>query len=76
MLHNAIEYVLAKEAIAYRYAKPADYRLLQVADFACGVELGALKFDHRDERPTDRLFFGTRHTFKKNFLGKLRRHRL
>lgn len=76
VLHDAIEYVLAKEVIVYRDAKPADYRLLQVADFACGVELGALKYDHHDERPTDRLFFGTRRTFKKNFLGKLRRHRL
>lgn len=75
VLHDAIEYVLAKEAIIYRDASPDDYRLFQVADYACGIELGAMKYGNHDDRPTDRLFFGTWRTFKKNFLAKLRKHR-
>lgn len=73
-LHDGFEYALAREAVVYRDARPADYRMLQVADYVCGVELAALKYDRGEEGATDRLFFGTRRDFVRTFLRKLRRH--
>lgn len=43
-LHQAVDYALAKDAVIYRDASPAGYRLMQVADYACGVELTAIKY--------------------------------
>lgn len=75
-LHGGFECVLAREAVVYRDARPADYRMLQVADYVCGVELASLKYDRGEESATDRLFFGTRRDFVRTFLRKLRRHML
>lgn len=75
-LHLGFEYALAREAVVYRDASPADYRMLQVADYVCGIELAAAKYDSGEEGATDRMFFGTRRDLKKNFLRKLRRHLL
>ena len=73
ILHAAFEYALFKSAVLYREAHPAEYRMFQVADFACGIELTALKYGHREETSTDRRFFGQWRDFKKNYLRKLRR---
>lgn len=75
-LHDGFEYALAREAVIYRDASPLDYRMLQVADYVCGVELAALKYDRSEEGSTERLFFGTRRDFVKTFLRKLRKHAL
>jgi hypothetical protein len=76
VIHDAFEYVLAKEAIVYKDAKPAEYRLLQVVDYVCTIELTAIKFEAGKTTATDSLFFGTRRGFKKGFLAHLRKHRL
>ena len=73
VIHHALEYVLGKNHVVYRDVRPADYRLFQMADFVCGIELVALKYDRHEEGATDRLFFGKRQDFKKNFLRKLRK---
>lgn len=75
-LHGAIEYALSKEAIVYKDAKPNEYRLFQLADYICTLELTALKYQTHDDRPTDRLFFGNWGSFKKNYLKKIRKHLL
>lgn len=75
-LHDAVEEALGKTAIIYKDAPPCAYMLAQIADYACGVELAALKYEAHKESQTERIFFGTRRTFKKNHLDKLRRHRL
>lgn len=75
-LHDAVEEALGKTAIEYRDAPPCAYMLAQIADYACGVELAALKYETHKESRTERIFFGTWRTFKKNHLEKLRRHRL
>lgn len=75
-LHDAVEYALAKEAVVYRDAKPGDYRLFQLADYICTLELTALKYQAHAETPTDRLFFGQWGSFKKNYLRKIRKHRI
>ncbi len=75
-LHLGFEYALAREAVVYRDASPAGYRMLQIADYVCGIELAAAKYDSGVEGATDRMFFGTRRDFNKNFLRKLRKHLL
>ena len=76
VLHSAIEYAISKGACVYRDAHPQDYRLSQVADYVCGIELTALKYDAKESTPTDEIFFGGSTSFKKNFLKQVRRHLL
>lgn len=73
-LHQAIDYALSRDAVVYRDASPANYRLMQVADYACGVELTAMKFQVHEQTATDAIFFGKWADFKRNHLRKLRRH--
>lgn len=76
VLHDAIGYVVARNATVYRDVNPSNYRLFQLADYACSVELTALKYQAHEQTRTDEIFFGTWRTFKKNFLQKLRAHRM
>lgn len=73
VIHAAFEYALGSQAIVYRFANPGDYRLAQVSDFACGIELAAMKYEHHEEGKSDALFFGKARDFKKNYLKKLRK---
>lgn len=73
-LHTAIEYVLSKQAIVYRQGSPLEYRLAQVADFFCTIELTAQKYQLHEQTATDERFFGAYGSFKKNFLKKIRKH--
>lgn len=75
-LHSGFEYALGKQAVVYRDGSPEDYRLQQVADYACGLELASLKYERSEQSKTETIFFGTRREFLKNFLKKLRKHRL
>lgn len=75
-LHDAVEYALSKEATIYRDASPQRYRLSQVADYLCTVELEAIKYRHSEETATDQLFFGGRRAFERNILKQARRHLL
>lgn len=71
-LHGAIYYALAKDAILYRRAQPADYRLAQVADLLCTLELTAVKFEQHEGTSTDEKVFGSPGTFRKEYLRKVR----
>lgn len=62
------------DTMMYREVHPSEYRMFQIADFACGIELTALKYENHEETPTDRRFFGQWCDFKKNYLRKLRRN--
>lgn len=76
-LHDALEYELAKQALLYKDASPKDYRLSQVADYICAIELAALKFDAHEITATDEAFFGlSTVTFKRNYLAKIRKKRI
>ena len=72
-LHAAIEFILSKNAVAYRDASPQDYVLSQVADFLCTIELTAIKYEHHDETRTDLKVFGNVTEFKKGYLRHLRK---
>ncbi len=75
-LHDAIQYVVAKDAVLFKSAEPRAYRLSQVADFVCGIELTAIKYGTREQTATDERFFGGSNAFKKNYLRKLRKKRI
>lgn len=75
-LRGAVRYALARDAVTYRSAASHDYRLAQLADYLCGLELTALKYANDEQTTTDELFFGGKQSFKKNFLRKARRNRL
>lgn len=74
IVHNAFEKTLSKIALVYRNANPAQFHLLQVADYICTLELTEIKYQHHEETATDKIFFGTHTTFRKNFLRRLRKH--
>ncbi|WP_304427303.1 DUF3800 domain-containing protein [uncultured Adlercreutzia sp.] len=75
-IHGALEGSLGKRAVVYRDAPAREFRLSQAADFVCGVELAALKYEGKEPSATDRTFFGGSQSFKKNVLKGLRRKRL
>ncbi len=76
VLHSGFEYALGRQAVVYRGGSPEEYRLQQAADYACGLELASLKYEKSEQSKTEALFFGTRREFLKNFLKKLRKHRI
>ena len=55
---------------------PSKFRLQQVADYVCGIELTALKYEQDIQTRTDERFFGMKTSFKKNVMRKLRKHRM
>lgn len=75
-IRAAFENALGCKAVVFRDAPAGQFRLAQVADYVCGVELIALKYQNKEESATDRLFFGGSQSFKKNVLKKLRAKRL
>ena len=75
-LHAAVEYVLSKESLLYRYASPSEYRLAQAADMLCTLELTAQKFRAGEATRTDEKFFGSAGAFSNNFMKAIKRKRL
>ena len=76
VLHEAIRYTLSKNAYLFKDAHPCDYCLSQVADFVCGIELTAVKYDASEATATDAIFFGGSNSFKKNYLKKIRKKKM
>ncbi len=52
---------------------PSDYRLFQVADMFCSMELIRLKLETASLSPSEMEFFGTLRDLKKNYLKPLKR---
>lgn len=75
-IRGAVEYALSKQAIVYRKGSPTDYRLAQVADLICTIELTARKYENHEQTTTDERFFGLVGAFRKNYLKKVRKHLL
>lgn len=71
-IHKAVDYALSKDAVAYRSASPADYRLSQAADYICTMELTALKYADKSSTATDEKLFGSWSQFKKGILREVR----
>ena len=75
-LDESIGFVLSKQAIIMRKTTMTDYRLSQVADYLCTIELAATKYEAKENGGTYEKFFGSIGTFKKNWLKQARRKKL
>ena len=71
--HLAIDYALSRDTVVYRSAQPSEYRLSQVADYICTMELTAIKFAEHATAATDEKFFGKWSDFKKGILKETRK---
>lgn len=75
-LHAALGSTISQNAIEYRDADPATYRLFQLADYICGIELTEIRFREHKAGPSEAGFFGGSVLFRKNYLKGIRRKRL
>ena len=75
-VHRSFERMLSNDAIVYKDAIPNRFRLLQLADFVCGIEVLAEKYNHHQQTSSDVMFFGQKNAFQKNYLKKVRKHLL
>ena len=62
--------------VDFRKVKPVDYRLFQVADLVCTMELLEEKADANSFTKSERDFLGTPRDFKKNQLKHLKKKQL
>lgn len=75
-LDNAMSQALSKGVMERRKTSMTDYRLEQVADYLCTIELAAVKYAAKEDGETYNKFFGGVGSFKKNWLKQARRKRL
>ena len=57
----------------FRKVMPADYKLFQVADFICTMELLSLKIENNLFSKNEMLFFGNKRDLKQNYLKALKK---
>lgn len=65
--------MLSKGVVVHRKTSMADYRLEQVADHLCTIELAAVKYAAKENDETYNKLFGGIGSFKKNWLKQARR---
>lgn len=75
-LYDSVESVLSKQAIEKKRTTMTEYRLAQVADYLCTIELAAVKYAAKENGGTYDKFFGGVGSFKKNWLKQARRKAL
>ena len=75
-LDKSIGFVLSKGVMERRKTSMTDYRLEQVADYLCTIELAAVKYAAKEDGETYNKFFGGIGPFKENWLKQARRKRL
>lgn len=75
-LYKSIECTLSKEAIVKKRTTMTEYRLAQVADYLCTIELAAVKYAAKEDGNTYDKFFGGVGAFKRNWLKQVRRKAL
>ena len=62
--------------IEFRKVKPVNYKLFQIADLICTIELLAIKAENNSFSHSELDFFNNVRDFKKNFLKPLRKKML
>lgn len=75
-LDESVSFALSKQAIEKRRTTMTEYRLTQVADYLCTIELAAVKYAAKEAGGTYDKFFGGIGSFKRNWLKQARRKRL
>lgn len=76
VLHAAFGYVLGAQAVIYKECDPRHFRLQQIADYICEIELARIKYERSEQSKTEQIFFGSYRDFKKNHLRKIRTKRI
>lgn len=72
-LYDSVEFALSKQAVVRKRTTMTEYRLAQVADYLCTIELAAVKYAAKENGGTYDKFFGGVGSFKKNWLKQARR---
>lgn len=62
--------------VEFRKVQPIDYKLFQVADLLCSLELLSLKAEAKSFSKSETEFFGNIRDFKKNYLKPMLRKKL
>ena len=62
--------------VAFRLVKPSDYKLFQLADMLCTLELVAIKFQAKSPSRSELDFFHSNREFNRNYLKVIRKKRL
>lgn len=62
--------------VEFRKVKPVDYKLFQVADLICTMELLSIKAETNSFSRSELEFFGNVRDFKKNYLKPIQKKRL
>ena len=74
-LHDALDFVLAKNVADYRKADHNARKLLQVADYICMIERTLIAYNAGQQTKTHERFFGSRRNFMQSFVKQLARKR-
>ncbi|MDO4404736.1 MAG: hypothetical protein Q4C09_06840 [Atopobiaceae bacterium] len=72
-LHLAFDLILGEQVVEWRLISYQDYRLAQVADYLCSVELACMRYREGSYSRTYRKFYGQSQSFRRNFLKPARR---
>lgn len=75
-LDRSVGKVLSKGVVRRRKTSMTDYRLEQVADYLCTIELGLVKYEAKEDGETYNKFFGGIGSFKRNWLKQARSKRI
>ena len=71
-LDRSVGKVLSKGVVRHRKTSMTDYRLEQVADYPCTIELALVKYEAKEDGETYSKFFGGIGPFKRNWLKQAR----
>lgn len=71
-LDRSVGKVLSKGVVRRRKTSMTDYRLEQVADYLCTIELALVKHEAKESSETYNKFFGGIGSFKRNWLKQAR----
>ena len=74
-LDRSVGKVLSKGVVRRRKTSMTDYRLEQVADYLCTIELALVKYEAKENGETYNKFFGGIGSFKRNWLKQARSKR-
>ena len=75
-LDRSVGKVLSKGVVRRRKTSMTDYRLEQVADYLCTIELALVKYQAKENGETYNKFFGGIGSFKRNWLKQARSMRI
>lgn len=73
---DSVGKVFSKGVVRRRKTSMTDYRLEQVADYLCTIELALVKYEAKENGETYNKFFGGIGSFKRNWLKQARSKRI